>query len=114
MVMQGPRHPARNFMAWLSRIPEVALSVDVIIVVASCHFRARRVPQRKPRSQSDKANGINTSARENACAMRCFTQDRVRLRRKPYLRAAEADAGAGERRHKRYPPMLTAGSATGL
>src|SRR5689334_16672583 len=34
MVMQGPRHAARNFMAWPSRIPEVAVRVDVVILMS--------------------------------------------------------------------------------
>jgi len=49
-------------MAWLSRIPEVALSVDVIILVASRHLRARQVPERNPCGESDKTYGINHSA----------------------------------------------------
>src|SRR5512143_1128779 len=38
MVIQGPSHPARNFRAWLSRIPEVAVNVDVVILDASRHL----------------------------------------------------------------------------
>ena len=47
MVIQGPRHPARNFMAWPSRIPEVAFNVDVVILGLSSHVHAREVPERE-------------------------------------------------------------------
>jgi hypothetical protein len=80
MVIHGPWHPARNFMAGPSRIPEVALNVEVVILGLSSHLYAREVPQRKNMSvKARNAKAAALCAREHK-KLGPFTQQREDLR----------------------------------